>query len=263
MRPALRLAGVGFLFAWAIGVAAFVYPLVGHAVRLRLKQRWSRRLLSVLGVQLQAAWWARSPRGLLVANHVSWLDIFVINAMSPAAFVCKAEVRDWPLVGWLCERTDTVFIERGSPAAARRTKQALAELLREGGLAAVFPEGTTGDGARLLPFRSALFQAAVDAGSMVQPVALSYSDATGRCSAVAAYCGDTTMWQSLCSIAGAARLTVRMEFLAPLKAGGMTRQELMEAAHRLIGDALAQPAIAHQARKPRDYPGEPHVRMPA
>lgn len=263
MRGALRLAGVGFLLAWGIGVAAFVYPLVSHAVRLRLKRRWSRRLLAVLGVQLEVAWWARPPRGLLVVNHVSWLDIFVINALSPAAFVCKAEVRAWPLIGWLCKRTDTVFIERGSHGAAHRTRQVLAERLRNGGLAAFFPEGTTSDGAKLLPFRSALFQAAIDAESVVQPVALSYVDAAGRRSTAAAFCGDTTLWQSLRSIAGTTQLRVRMGVLAPLAACGMARQELSEAAHRLISHALDQPAFPCHAGESGGYPGELQARAPA
>lgn len=242
LRVAFRLSRVGLHLAWAVGVAAFAYPLIGHEARLRLKQRWSRQLLVLLGIRLEAARPA-PPRGLLVANHISWLDIYVINALSPAAFVCKAEVRAWPIIGWLCARTDTVFIERGSSSAARRANEALAARLA-GGVAVVFPEGTTSDGARLLPFRSALLQAAIDSGSIVQPLALSYLDASGRRTPVAAYCGDTTLWQSLRVIAGARGLSVRVEILPPLATQERTRRELAEAAHGHIGAVLARLTFA-------------------
>ena len=238
LRGTFRLTRVGLHLAWGVSVAAFAYPLIGDAARQHLKQRWSRQLLAMLGVRLEVAWPARPLRGLLVANHISWLDVFAINALSPAAFVCKADVRGWPVIGWLCTRSDTVFIERGSSSAARRTNETLAGHLRCDRVAAAFPEGTTGEGMTLLPFRGALLQAAIDAKSVVQPIALSYLDAAGRRTPVAAYCGATTLWQSLRNIACAPHLKVRAEILPPLSTCGRTRRELSEAAQRLIGAAL-------------------------
>lgn len=262
-RTAFRLTRAGLHIAWGAGVAALALPLVGNAVRLQLRQRWSRQLLEILGVRLETASWARPLSGLLVANHISWLDIFVINAVAPAAFVCKAEVRAWPLIGWLCASSDTIFMERGSRSAARRTNDALIHRLRGGELAAFFPEGTTGEGRTPLPFRNALFQAAINAESVIQPVALRYLDEAGRHSAAAAYCGSTTLWQSLRNIAAAAGLRVRMEILVPLAARGMTRHELSETARRLIGHALSQPVAPHLGRETGDYPGERQARVPA
>jgi 1-acyl-sn-glycerol-3-phosphate acyltransferase len=240
LRMTFRLGRAGLHLAWAVGVAAIAYPLIGDALRRKLKQRWSRQLLSMLGVRLDAAWQAGPLRGLLVANHISWLDIYVINALSPAVFICKAEVRAWPVIGWLCAKTGTVFIERGSASAARRANEALTGHLGSNRVVAAFPEGTTSDGMALLPFRSALLQAAIDAQSVVQPIALSYLDATGRRTPVAAYCGDVTLWQSLCDIASAPGLTVRAEVLPPLSSLGRTRRELGEHAQHLIGTALGR-----------------------
>jgi len=89
---------------------------------------------------------------MLVANHVSWLDIFVINAVSPAAFVAKDDVRKWPLIGWMSERSDTIYIRRGSLRAAHETTRQLAAYLDKGIGVVAFPEGTTSDGRHVLPF---------------------------------------------------------------------------------------------------------------
>lgn len=128
MIVAFRLTRVGLRLGYGLATAALVYPLVGRPAQLKLKQRWSRQLVGMLGVRLQADAAPLPASALLVANHVSWLDIFVINALTPAAFVCKADVREWPLIGWLCERTETVFMPRGSRSAARQTSEIVAAL---------------------------------------------------------------------------------------------------------------------------------------
>jgi 1-acyl-sn-glycerol-3-phosphate acyltransferase len=191
------LTRVGLHLGYGLATAALVYPLIGRPAQLKLKQRWSRQLLGMLGVRLQAEAAPLPSPTLLVANHISWLDIYVINALAPAAFVCKADVRDWPLIGWLCERTETVFMPRGSRRGAREASGIVAARLRQGWQVAVFPEGTTSDGSEVLPFHGALLQGAVDAGCRVQPLALRYTDEDGRPSTAAAYCGDTSLLQSL------------------------------------------------------------------
>ena len=115
---------------------------------------------------------------LVVGNHVSWLDIYTVNAWRPTPFVSKAEVRQWPVVGWLAEKLDTVFLQREKRTEAMRVMHEMAERLRNG--MCVFPEGTTTDGQELLPFHANLFQAAVSAGCAVQPICLMYEDAHGR-----------------------------------------------------------------------------------
>ncbi len=232
----------------ALGVVAFVYPVVSKAVRLWLKQRWSHQLVSILGVKIKAT--ARSSseknklgtlRGLLISNHISWLDVYVIHALAPSAFVCKAEVRDWPLIGWLCVKTDCIFIERGSRIAARNTNIAIGEQLKAGIRVAVFPEGTTADGKALLPFHSALFQSAIDAQNIIQPLRISYvSYVDENCarSNIPAYCGDTSLWQSLCAIACAPSITVCVDAFAEIEAKDKTRQQLSATTHQLITAAL-------------------------
>ena len=114
---------------------------------------------------------------LLLANHISWLDIVAIHAVAPQArFVSKADVLAWPLLGWLIKGAGTLFIERERKRDALRVLHQVAEALKAGDTVAVFPEGTTGDGATLLPFHANLLQAAIATGTPVQRVALRYSD---------------------------------------------------------------------------------------
>lgn len=243
MIVAFRLTRVGLHLGYGLATAALVYPLVGRPAQLKLKQRWSRQLLGMLGVRLQAAEAPLPSPTLLVANHISWLDIYVINALSPAAFVCKADVRDWPLIGWLCERTETVFMPRGSRRGAREASGIVAARLRQGWQVAVFPEGTTSDGSEVLPFHGALLQGAVDAGCRVQPLALRYTDEDGRPSTAAAYCGDTSLLESLRRIAAAPRLHVRLDVLPPLDGRVAERRELAATAWRAIRHSLKRKEV--------------------
>jgi 1-acyl-sn-glycerol-3-phosphate acyltransferase len=186
-------------------VAAGLWTLHTRFARLQPGQRqqrvqqWSLQMLGILGValQVQGAAPAHGPL-LLVANHLSWLDILVMNAARPARFVSKADVRHWPLLGALIAGAGTLFIERESRRDAMRVVHHMAEALQAGDVVAVFPEGTTGDGRALLPFHANLLQAAISAHAPVQPVALAYVDAaSGRHSDAPLYVGDTTLVASL------------------------------------------------------------------
>lgn len=210
----------------------------------------------MLGLRLDKVGSGGTVRGLLVANHVSWLDIYVINALVPAAFVAKDDVRSWPLIGWLCANTETIFLARGSRAAAQDACQRIGAELRAGTPVAVFPEGTTTGGERLLPFHGALFQGAIDAGAPVVPLALRYLDARGMPSRAPAYDGDITLWESLRAIARADGLTARLRVLAPVPSANLDRRHLAARCHRSIachlghGDAMADVATASPSAAP-------------
>lgn len=217
---------------------ACLFPFLPRRARQALKARWSGQLLACLGVRLRSAG-LPPAEGLVVANHISWLDIFAINAVAPTAFVAKDEVRDWPLVGWLCERTETIFLARGSRGAAQKAKDQMTGALVHRWRVGVFPEGTTSCGDQVLPFHGALFQAAVDAGARVTPVALGYQDKQGRPSTAPAYVGDTSLWQCLRAIAVSPPLTVTLTFLPDLDSANSDRRHLAHRAHTAITHALA------------------------
>jgi 1-acyl-sn-glycerol-3-phosphate acyltransferase len=162
------------------------------------------------------------PGSLLVANHVSWLDVFVINTAFPAAFVSKAEVRDWPLVGWLAARNETVFLRRGSRGHARIVNAEIGALLERGRHVAVFPEGTTTDGSHVQGFHAALLQPAIAAGSPIQPLAISYRLPDGRYTRAAAYDGDVSLLESMQSIIAEAEIIARVRVAPPLQTCAQT-----------------------------------------
>jgi 1-acyl-sn-glycerol-3-phosphate acyltransferase len=141
-----------------------VFPLCSDRKRLALKASWAAALLDALGVEVEADLTHAVPGALLVANHISWIDIYVINSALPAAFVSKEEVRHWPLIGWLAAKNDTIFLRRGSRGHAKVINEQVAEFLDKGRHVAVFPEGTTTDGRSLLHFHAALIQPALSAG---------------------------------------------------------------------------------------------------
>lgn len=237
LRALLRLIGVFALIGGGLLVARLLFPRWTPARRWRVKQGWARLLLRVLGVRLQASASVPPTAALLVSNHISWLDVFVINALTPSHFVCKDDVREWPAIGALVALTGTLFIARGSRAAAARSADAIAARLAAGDRVAVFPEGTTTHGERLLPFRGALFQSAVDAGVAVQPLALRYEDARGQPSLAPAYDGDISFWQCLRAITRASGLCARLTVL-PAIAPGVARRELAWQAEAVIGATL-------------------------
>lgn len=195
-----------------VTLAALVFPFLGPLRRRWLKRWWSARLVRCLGVELQIRGDGDvAPGCLLVANHVSWLDIFLINAAWPAAFISKAEVRQWPLFGWLATKSETVFLHRGSRGHAKVVNGKIAALLGEGQYVALFPEGTTTDGRSLHNFHGALLQPAIDAGAPIQPLAIAYRLPDGRFTRAPAYDGDVSLGECLRAIVAERRIVARID----------------------------------------------------
>lgn len=237
----VRCIRLGLHLLSGAATIACVYPLIRDSRRLRLKQNWSRQLFDILGIRLDAQLAGVEPGSLFVANHISWLDIYALNAARPMAFVSKAEVRQWPLFGWLAANTDTVFLRRGKGRDAKMVNSEIDGLLNAEKDVAIFPEGTTTNGTLLLNFHSALMQPAVDTGRPVQPVALSYFDSDGRHSLAPAYAGETTMGQCLAAILACRSLTIRLRPTPPLDPKTRQRRELALAARGAIAFNLGLP----------------------
>lgn len=232
---ACRLSGHLLL---GLFVVAALYPRWTPERRDAVKRWWSARLLRILNITIKAPFPTLPSGTLLVANHISWLDIFAINALSPACFVAKAEVRAWPVIGWLTSRTNTLFLRRNSARDAKQLCTEIANQLRRGQTIMFFPEGSSTDGTHVLPFRSALFQAAIDAQRPVLPIALSYHDAHAQQSLLPAYAGDTSLFQSMLSVLACRSLTVRVQTALPLPTERMQRNDLAAWSHEAIAGRL-------------------------
>lgn len=218
-----------------------IFPICRDAIRLRLKRSWSGALLDALGVEVEADLTHVVPGAMLVANHVSWIDIYVINSVLPAAFVAKEEVRHWPLLGWLAARNDTIFLRRGSRGHAQIINQEIAEILAQGKYVAVFPEGTTTDGSHLLHFHAALIQPALAAARPVLPLAISYWEADGGRSMAPRYDGDITLAQCTRAILQRKKIVARLVTTPVAGLNGENRRQVA---------ALARVAICAGAGLP-------------
>lgn len=231
-------------------VTATVFPWCSQAARLRLKSSWAVALLDSLGVVVEADLTHVAPGALVVANHVSWIDIYVINAALPSAFVAKQEIRHWPVIGWLAAKNDTIFLRRGSRGHARIINDEIAAVLATGQHVAIFPEGTTTDGRSLLHFHAALLQPALTAGRPVLPVAISYWEVDGQRSLAPRYDGDISLGQCARAILGRRRLIARL-VTTPLRGiHGEDRRQVAIEAREAIALAARLPLLSTEAEVP-------------
>ena len=203
-----------------------VFPRLSQAQKEIRIQVWSLKMLHCIAIKLVVTGppAANGPM-LLIANHISWLDITSLHAARFCRFVSKADIKQWPFIGKLAIGIGTLFIERESRRDAMRVVHHMTESLRAGDVIGVFPEGTTSDGLTLLPFHANLFQAAIAANAPVQPVALQFVDrATGKHSAAPCYINDDTLvgsvWRTLC----ASNIAVLINFGQPQYAEGRDRR---------------------------------------
>ncbi|MDE2594950.1 MAG: 1-acyl-sn-glycerol-3-phosphate acyltransferase [Burkholderiales bacterium] len=209
-----------------------------EAWRMAATRQWALHLLSVLGISLDVQGHPRPGAKLIVANHISWLDIMAIDAVVPSRFVSKAEVGRWPLVGALVTAAGTLYLQRERRRDAMRVLGLMSSALQDGSTVAVFPEGTTGTGHGVMPFHANLLQAAIDAKVPVQPIALRYSDKKHLISPLAAYVGDTSLVQSLWWVVTSSGLTVHVTVLAPLAVNHSDRRALASTLQGMVGSAI-------------------------
>jgi len=241
-RVALRLALILVHILRGFWIIRLHFPRLEPTEQQRHVQRWATQMLSAMGIELDHQG-QRLPEGplLLVANHISWLDILVLHASGYCRFISKADVRRWPLIGFMADGAGTLFIERESRRDAHRVVHHMAERLQAGDVLAVFPEGTTGDGISLKPFHANLIQAAILAGAPVQPVALRFVDgATGQTSHAPRFIDDDTLVGSVLRTLAAGQLRAQVVTGEPEHHAGRDRrqwaQELRERVHALRAD---------------------------
>ncbi|AXG81531.1 lysophospholipid acyltransferase family protein [Streptomyces paludis] len=261
---AVRLVAAILLVAAGALLTPLLAPLPA-ALRHRLTRRWARTVLSAFGVRVTVR--AAGPAApvepgtgaLVVANHISWLDIPLLACVFPGRVLAKSEIRGWPVIGALVARGGTLFVERERLRALPGTVRTLATALGAGSHVVVFPEGCTWCGRDQGPFTGAVFQAALDAGAPVQPVRIAYRAPDGSLSGAPAYVGDGTLPASLWRVAAAGGLTAEIMVLPPIPAGRHTdRRSLAGAARSAVvvrgvrepvrtATAAPEPPLVHTA----------------
>lgn len=179
--------------AWAIALALIEkQPSNTIAERAVWQQKQARRMLRALETQVTVK--GKIPsQGLVVCNHLSYLDILVIAAQSPLVFVAKSDVRHWPVIGLLLKSAGTILAERSRPSSASDTAQGIRAVFESGLPVVLFPEGTSSDGSSVLPFKPTLFQIALDCQTTITPAAIHYQAETGNIAHDVCYWGDHTL----------------------------------------------------------------------
>ncbi|MEX0731591.1 MAG: lysophospholipid acyltransferase family protein [Aquisalimonadaceae bacterium] len=211
---------------------------------------WCRSICAILGVRLRATGQRLlSPPVLLVANHISWLDILVVAAYWDVCFLSKSEVRRWPGIGWLATGFGTVYIERGQRGASTEAIETMKRRLRQCRRVLFFPEGTTSHGQDLLPFRPRLFQAAIEDGIPVQPVTIRFIGRDGQPSARAAFVGGDRLFRHVIELAGNPGIDAIVTVGEPEDSAERSRKELALLMREQMAELLnpSRPADRQQA----------------
>jgi 1-acyl-sn-glycerol-3-phosphate acyltransferase len=223
----------------------FVFPRIEGEARRALIRRWSRELLAMLRIEayVEGVPVDELPGNLLIlANHVSWLDIFVLHSLRPSRFIGKSELKRWPLLRHLIIGSGTLFLERERRRDAHRINGHARDVLASGDTIAIFPEGTTSDGSSVLPFHASLVQPIIDAHGHVQPIAIRYRSADDGFSEAPVYVGETSFVESLWRVLGERRLVVEVKLGPTLSARARHRRELSREAEAFIRAAVEAPA---------------------
>jgi len=240
LRASWRLLRLLGHIAKGLWIVALRFPSLSPDQQHARVQVWSMELLAHAGISLRIL--GQPPVTgpvMLVANHISWLDIFCIAAVCPTQFLAKQEVADWPLFGWLCRRVGTAFIRRGAGDGAQAAAAELVwRLQRHDGRVLVFPEGTSTDGRGVRRFHARLLQAAERAQCPVQALALRYPVAGGGTHPAVPFIGDDELLAHLWRLLGEQRIEAEVSCLAPLPAG-IGRDALARRSHAQIAAVLA------------------------
>lgn len=234
----LAAFSAAFLILW------FQFPRATREQKLAHIQAWCTKVLHIMCIHVNIS--PSSTLGgansiqLLVANHVSWLDVLVIQSLHPCVFVAKSEVGQWPLIGTMAKACGVVFVDRRSPSSARKMVDDVASALHHGYCVAGFPEGTSSEGHVVSLFHANLFEAAIHRDAEVLPMALRYTHArTGETCQKAAFVGDIGFIESLHQIMGTSDLRVHVQIGKTLSPQGHSRRTLAHVSHRSVVNQLA------------------------
>lgn len=234
----IALRSVWLAGEFLISAGCFVIQVIGSAresrnsARARWLQQTCRRMFRVFGGQVRVQG-AAPTRGLLVSNHVSYVDILVLGSLAPTCFVAKLDVKGWPLFGWFAQMAGTIFVDRERRGDVVSANARIQDALNAGRLLVLFPEGTSSDGASVLPFRSSLLQPAVGLREPLHAACVQYALRDGDVGEELAYWGDMTLLPHLLNLFGKREIAAVVA-VAPLANAAADRKELALRLHAAV-----------------------------
>ncbi len=234
-----RLLTVALLAVAGCFIAGVVFPALNlvcppntaRNYRDALKKRWLCWFSAIVKLHVSQEGELPTQSGLLVSNHVSWLDIILLGQYLPAYFVAKSDIASWPIFGFMSRQSGTIFIRRGEKKHIVETAEKMVWLLKQNRNIIAFPEGTTTRGEEVLHFHASLFQPAILTKVPIQPVAIQY---LGAAKDLAPFVDDDDLLPHLISMLKLDRIEVRLSFLPPIDSTGQTRQAISIEAHNAI-----------------------------
>lgn len=228
-------------FVVGLLIVASIWSWSQPKTRTKLTKWWCGKLLRCFGITLITH--GKQPdtdtaNTMFIANHISWIDIYALNSITPLQFIAKSDINQWPIVGYLVRKSGTIFINRDSRKDTARIVDTTVEALLQGGNVGFFPEGTTTDGTALLHFKSSIVQAAINAKSTLHPVAIRYPLPNGGCNTDIAYAGEMTMGESMMNTIKQKESIVELHFLPTIDTQTANRQQLTQTAFKEISKTL-------------------------
>ena len=220
------------------------YPRISAERRRTLMRWWSAKLLRILGIEVRVRGpvpAAAQQGAMIAANHVSWLDIFLISSARPTRFIAKSEIRDWPAAGWIADKAGTIFIRRDQWRDTARINERVHAALAAGDCVGLFPEGITTEGDTLLKFHSALFASSVANAAHVHPAAIRYETREGILCREMSFAGDRSFTESLALIIRQTGVVATVTFAAPIETAAASRREVSTAARECVASLLGLP----------------------
>ncbi|MDD5394450.1 MAG: lysophospholipid acyltransferase family protein [Thiothrix sp.] len=242
LRRALRLSRLSLHIVNGIVLTAVLAGVLRRSCDEPFYQQlirwWLGKLPRLMGVTVTVKGEPASETVLMVANHISWLDIPVLGSVAKVRFLSKQEVRHWPVVGWLADKAGTLFITRGQAGAAAQAAATISQALQAGRAVLLFPEGTTSTGNAVRTFHARLLAPAMDAQLPVQPVAVRYPGAEGLTNPLVPYVDQQSLWENLRAILGEREVLAEIHFLPLVQTAGQERKAVAAACEQHIRQAL-------------------------
>ena len=207
----------------------------------RIIRFWCKRLLSIFEISVEVTgletYLANQKKYLMVANHISWMDIIVIQSIKPCIFVAKSDVASWPLFGWVAQMTGTIFIKRDKISDIKKALKKMKRRLIKRSVC-IFPEGTSTNGRYLLPFKSNLFQSSIDTQKSILPLCLRYEQKNTYTDKTA-FVDDMSLLDSIIKIKQEKDIRAIVEVLQPIRPR-YNRKELASYTQEIIRNNLSQ-----------------------
>lgn len=222
-------------------LATFILPFVAKKTKLSLVQWWCGGLLRAFNIKVFTFGELPAPdvQGVMfVANHISWSDIHALNSLIPLRFIAKSDIKSWPIFGYLAQKNNTLFIDRSKRQEAGHITNMTAEGLMAGDNLCFFPEGTTTEGSSVLPFKSSVLQAAINANTRIWPIAIRYVKPDGGINKKMAYAGEISLTESMQQVLMQKNPVLELHFLTPIDSNGQNRRDLAKAAYDAIASKV-------------------------